>query len=516
MMRQSRTRKIVAIILTVSLLTLGFLVLYIPKAFSAPWTVDASVSGGVGGTVNPATQQVAVDGGSASIILTPDVGYHIDLITDNGVTVAEPYVSPYTILNVRENHTVVVTFSNTWTVSAVTSSGGSVDPLTQEIVPGNNANITWSANAHYHLESITDNGVLQAGPYTSPYTITNVILDHDVDFLFDLDHFAVDASVAGGIGGTVLPLTQTVDYGGTATCTYTETVGYHLDSVTRDGTPVAGPYSSPIDFTNITAATSLVFTFSNTWTVSASVSGGNGTVDPATQEINPGNNASITLTPAAHYHIRTITDNGVLQPGPYSSPYTITNVTADHAVVVTFAIDTNTITATAGAHGSITPSGDVPVDYGANQTFDIAASLGYHIEDVLVDTVSVGAVASYTFLNVTGPHTIEASFALNYYDILALVPGGHGTALPGLQSIGFGFPALITLNAEAGHHISEIDDNGVHKTITDPKSMNYLIDVVTEAHTVTITFSADICTVNASVTGGHGTVDPATQSARPW
>ncbi len=511
-MTQSRTRKIVAIILTVSLLTLGFLVLYIPKAFSAPWTVNASVSGGVGGTVSPDTQQVLVDGGSASIIITPDVGYHIDLITDNDETVAGPYLSPYIILNVNENHDVVVTFSDTWTVSATVTGNGSVDPVTQEIVPGENASIAWSADAHYHLESITDNGILQAGPYTSPYTINNVILDHDVDFVFDLDHFDVDASVAGGVGGIVLPLSQTVDYGGTATCTYTETLGYHLDSVTRDGTPVAGPYSSPMDFTNITAATSLVFTFSDTWTISVGVFG-NGSAAPLTQEVADGGDATpIDWAPDAHYHIENITDNGSGMTPPFTSPVTLTNVTEDHDIGIFFDLDTVNITASAGTGGSIDPEGEVAVDYGTDQTFNITADLGHHVEDVLVDGDSVGAVTSYTFFGVTTTHTIEASFDLDSFAITALIPGGHGEAMPALQAIDFGFPALITLSAEAGYHISEIDDNGVLKTITDPKSMNYLIDVVIEAHIVTVTFSADVCTVNASVSGGHGTVDPAAQS----
>ena len=39
--------------------------------------------------------------------------------------------------------------------------------------------------------------------------------------------------------------------------------------------------------------------------------------------------------------------------------------------------------------------------------------------DVLVDGVSVGAVTSYTFTDVTADHTIAASFAINTYTITA-------------------------------------------------------------------------------------------------
>ena len=50
------------------------------------------------------------------------------------------------------------------------------------------------------------------------------------------------------------------------------------------------------------------------------------------------------------------------------------------------------------------------MDYGADQTFTIDPDPGYVIDDVLVDDVSVGAVASYTFNNVIADHTIRASF----------------------------------------------------------------------------------------------------------
>ena len=69
-----------------------------------------------------------------------------------------------------------------------------------------------------------------------------------------------------------------------------------------------------------------------------------------------------------------------------------------------------TIKATAGIHGSITPSGDVDVLHGGSHTFTIAANRGYAISNVKIDGVSIGAVKSYTFENVTGNHTIEVTF----------------------------------------------------------------------------------------------------------
>ena len=71
-----------------------------------------------------------------------------------------------------------------------------------------------------------------------------------------------------------------------------------------------------------------------------------------------------------------------------------------------------TITATAGTGGTISPSGAVLVNEGASRSFTITPNSGYLIADVLVDTLSVGAVSTYNFTNVVANHTIAASFTL--------------------------------------------------------------------------------------------------------
>lgn len=69
-----------------------------------------------------------------------------------------------------------------------------------------------------------------------------------------------------------------------------------------------------------------------------------------------------------------------------------------------------TIKTTAGAGGSISPSGNVSVREGGDQTFTIAPDKGYAVANVKIDGKSIGAVKSYTFENVSNPHTIEAIF----------------------------------------------------------------------------------------------------------
>ena len=69
-----------------------------------------------------------------------------------------------------------------------------------------------------------------------------------------------------------------------------------------------------------------------------------------------------------------------------------------------------TIKATAGAGGSISPSGNVSVREGRDQTFTITPDKDYAVSNVKIDGESIGAVKSYTFENVKESHTIEVVF----------------------------------------------------------------------------------------------------------
>ena len=69
-----------------------------------------------------------------------------------------------------------------------------------------------------------------------------------------------------------------------------------------------------------------------------------------------------------------------------------------------------TIKATAGAGGSISPSGNVSVREGRAQPFTITPDKGYAVSNVKIDGKSIGAVKSYTFKNVRRNHAIEVIF----------------------------------------------------------------------------------------------------------
>ncbi|MBR0304550.1 MAG: fibronectin type III domain-containing protein, partial [Bacteroidales bacterium] len=142
----------------------------------------------------------------------------------------------------------------------------------------------------------------------------------------------------------------------------------------------------------------------------------NGTITPnGVITVNHGATPTFTVTPATGYDVTAITVNGsnviadaqATVMGAYT--YTFPAVTANRTLTATMTKKHFTITATAGANGTI--NGPATVEYGDNATYTITPTTGYEIANVTVDGMSVGAVATYTFHNVTANHTINATFA---------------------------------------------------------------------------------------------------------
>ena len=135
-----------------------------------------------------------------------------------------------------------------------------------------------------------------------------------------------------------------------------------------------------------------------------------GEITPGTTGVDNGEDMSFTATAESSCYVFSHWVVDGVDAGN-TNPYTFTNVTADHEITAAFnATASYEITATAGANGSISPSGAIDVDCGADQAFTITADSGYAVADVLVNGVSVGAVTTYTFENVTEDQTISATF----------------------------------------------------------------------------------------------------------
>gem|GEM_PF-1247018 len=173
----------------------------------------------------------------------------------------------------------------------------------------------------------------------------------------------------------------------------------------------------------------------------------------------------------------------------------------DHRnVTATFTINTFNITATAGLGGLINPSGIIPLNYGASQTFIITPNLGYQIVDVRVDGVSIGPVSTYTFENIQSDHTIEVIFGIYLYTITAIA-GENGTIFPsGTLTAEYGSSKTFTITPNSGYHITEVKVDG---TSIGPVT-TFTFNNITSNHTIEASFDADLILTWAKTYGGKG------------
>lgn len=144
-----------------------------------------------------------------------------------------------------------------------------------------------------------------------------------------------------------------------------------------------------------------------------------------------------------------------------------------------------TVITSAGAGGTISPSGYVSVNSGDSAVFTINPSTGYHILNVLVDGTPMGALTTYTFTSVGSSHTISATFQINSYTI-SVTFGSNGTASPsGALSVNYGFDTTIGFHPNQGYHVDSVVVDGSY--VGNPAG--YTFHAVQSNHSLLVTFA---------------------------
>ena len=248
-----------------------------------------------------------------------------------------------------------------------------------------------------------------------------------------------------------------------------------------------------------------------TFTISASA-GANGTITPSGANIvNYGSNQTFTFTPSTGYAVSGVTVDG--SPVAVANSYTFTSVTASHTISVTFAIQTFTITPTAGANGTISPSGVTTVNSSGSQAFTFTPSTGYAVSGVTVNGSPVAVANSYTFTSVTASHTISVTFAIQTFTITPTV-GANGTINPSVvTTVNYGGSQTFTFTPSTGYSVSGVTVDGSPVTIAS----SYTFSNVTASHTIAVSFPTTPTTHPTSLTFNGATTgdydDPAVVAA---
>ena len=141
-----------------------------------------------------------------------------------------------------------------------------------------------------------------------------------------------------------------------------------------------------------------------------------------------------------------------------------------------------TIVSTSGPHGTINPSGFVTINEGSSQEYTITPDQGYLIQDILVDGISVEAVSSYTFYNVTADHIILALFEGIIEDIINVAGSWSGP---------------LTVESESGYILSA----NITQTDTDLGGTASISSSGTPITTYTISATISYTTITGQFIG---------------
>jgi hypothetical protein len=262
----------------------------------------------------------------------------------------------------------------------------------------------------------------------------------------------VQRTVTPSVGphGTINPSTpQTVYYGTQSVFTITPDSGYvALVGGTCGGTLVGNTYTT----STITADCTVGATFSSapSFTVTPSATAG-GTISPNTpQTVLSGATPSFTVTPSAGFSASV---GGSCGGGLAGTTFTTSAISADCTVAATFTQITYTMTPSAGAHGTISPSIPQTVNALSQQVFTVTpnsgflAAVGGSCGGTLVGT-------AYTTNAASANCTVDATFtALPTYTVTLAVVGNGAVSPPTSQTIFQNATASFTPTPAGGNSV---------------------------------------------------------------
>ncbi len=444
----------------------------------APITHTITASAGSNGSVNPSGSLTVMEGTSQTFSFAPNPGYMVDTVLADGTAV--PRTANYTFTNVMADHTISVSFKVlvSWTITASAGVNGSIFPGGAVSVPdGYNQTFTIDPDYGFGISNVVVDGLSKGA--LSSYTFTNVMARHAISatfsrptvwYKFDEASGTVASDSSGnGRNGTLLngPTWVAGKYGNavnlngnnqyvscpsglvSALSNFTASAWVYLNNNSMwnrifdfgTGTGVymfltpqggAGKLRYAITVSGNGAEQQIdgpdVLPTGSWQHVAVTLSGTSGVLYINGEPV--ATNASMTLKPSSLGNTSQNYIGKSQWPDPYLNglvdDFRIYPLALSAADLLALYYGSRTITATAGAGGSISPSGAVQVNYGANRGFAVTPSANYRIASVTVDGASQGAINSYLFNNVTTDHVVNALFASLPPPLLKVSANGNG------------------------------------------------------------------------------------------
>ena len=409
------------------------------KATFEEITYTITATADEGGIIVPSGEVEVACGSEQVFIITPEPCHRISevLVDDVPVDVyidEETGEDTYTFTGVASDHTIHATFeeiTEPYTIAVTSGTGGNIVPSGEvQVECGGSQTFTMTPDLCNGIAKVLVDG-MEVDVYINDetgegtYTFTNVTSDHTIDATFEEITYTIAASA--GEGGVIDPSGEVeVACGSEQVFTITPDPCHRIAEFEVDDTTLVDVVvdeetgESTYAFTGVASDHTISVAFeeiTEPYTITATA-GEFGSIVPSGEvEVACGSEQTFTITPYAPcYGIAEVKVDSEevdvdIDEETGIGTYTFTSVASDHTIQATFEKITYTITATAGEHGSIVPSGEVQVECGGSHLFKIKPDEGYTRGSVLVDGSPVKTKGNkYEFTDVTSDHTIEVTF----------------------------------------------------------------------------------------------------------
>lgn len=485
-----------------------------------PVTVTTSVNNETMGSVSPAGESKVAPGSTQTFYFTPTTGYKVTSITLNDTTVIPWSGLSYTMSNITENTTLMVTFAPVGNgevaptpptmrkvITSVEGGNGTVSPSGETMVADKGSLLlTFTPEQDFKLSSVKVAGVEKITEVSASGTLrlTNITAEKTevVAQFTAIDDPSTDPeapkyrtiSASSGDGGSLSPEGDVrVPVGGEQSFVVRPSDNMKLHSLTltnSTGTqPVTDQVTNGVYTLTVQEDCSLYATFTElggnepdtvppTHKVTATATAG-GTISPSgTFEAVENSTVTFVLTPDAGYELKEVKDGGTVLIVT-DGACTLDIGTAPHTVTATFApkatVDPqpsyHTVTASVdGGNGSVSPAGATRVKDGGTQTFlftpDDASQ--YTLGEVKVNNVPVAVDGfTYTLTDVHKDTTVVASFRTlegnepkptppETFKITADAGQGGSVSPSGDVTVAKGSTPSFTFIPESGWQLSEV------------------------------------------------------------
>ena len=440
-------------------------------------------SSNAGGEISPKGKTNYKENATAVYTITPKLGFIIkDVIVDE---VSVGPVEKYEFKNITENHTIQAVFEKiTFTIQVEYGQNGKITPDGdgKPLVVGYGDAQTFNivADKGYRVKEVWVDGESQGAITT--YTFSIITENHTISAEFERVYLTIEITCGGN--GTVSPTgTHTIAQGEDFDVIIMPNTGYKIKQILINGKTIE-PTTLYI-FESVMENQTMAVEFERiTFTITI-IPGRNGTIAPnQVQTVEYGSSMTFTITPDTGYIIKNVYVNG--HNKGQNSTCVIENITANQTISAEFEKQKFAVNIVCDIGGSVSPDSTIMLEYGQNKNFIIVPDEGYRIKDVLLDGTSVGCVSTYQLENVTGSHTLSATFERIKLNIIIQAEGKGSVTLANGSTVEYGQSVTLNFIPDENQEVKMVYANGRLINVVGDQAT---IQNVTEDQIITVKFA---------------------------